>query len=177
MKMKTGIDILQDFRNVLNAAGMHRALAILNGTTDFRFTGVYRFEDDLVVNVTLYDRNNPDLRIGEDVRLQESYCRLTATAGDVCLIEDASSDSRLSQHAARDAVLSYCAVLLTGPDEEALGTLCHFDVRPREIPEAVVELLKQVRPEVASAVAERRGIPIREPGRFRIADFAPGTST
>lgn len=168
--------ILSEFRHALAEHSLHEALGVLNRTTEFRFTGVYRFEKDLVVNVVLFDRQNPALRIGEDVRLNESYCRYTALAGDRYTIEDSASDPRLLTHAAREAVMSYGAVLLTDEDGSPLGTLCHFDVCPRPLTVDIYQHLALVRPDVERAVRERRGIPDREPGVFQIANFA-GRST
>lgn len=162
----------REFRAALSAYGLYDALGVLNATCEFRFTGVYRFERDMVINVVLYDRENPGLKIGEDVRLHESYCRMTAVAGDRCTIEDSRADPRLTEHAARDAVQSYGAVLLKGSQGGPLGTLCHFDVRPVRLGPEVFELLEAVRPDVERAVLSRQGLPHREPGTTQIADFS-----
>lgn len=106
-------------------------LQYLNGLTDHRFTGVYRFEPGWVVSVALWDRENPLERIGADVKMKESYCWLTGLGGASYVIEDAVSDSRLEGHAARDAVRSYVALLLHDKSGAPWGTLCHFDFAPR----------------------------------------------
>lgn len=166
------VDIRRRFRGQLEARGLHAALGVLNAAVDFRFTGVYRFEGDLVVSVALFDRENSELRIGEDVRLLESYCRMTAVDGDRCAIEDSNADHRLAEHAARMAVHSYGAVLLRNPDGTPLGTLCHFDIRPRPLDDSIFALLEAVRPDIEDAVLARRGIPERAPGEHPIANFA-----
>jgi hypothetical protein len=106
-------------------------LRYLNGLTDHRFTGVYRFEPGWVVSVALWDRENPLERIGADVKMKESYCWLTGMGGASYIIEDASTDARLHGHAARDAVRAYIAVLLHDKSGAPWGTLCHFDFAPR----------------------------------------------
>lgn len=116
-------------------------LAYLNSLTDHRFTGVYRFEPGWVVSVVLWDRENPHLRIGTDVKMKESYCWLTGLGGERYIIEDAWADSRLSAHPAREAVRSYVAVLLMDVHRKPWGTLCHFDFAPRA---ATAEMMAQL---------------------------------
>lgn len=108
-------------------------LEYLNRLTDHRFTGVYRFEPGWVVSVALWDRENPRIRIGADVKMKESYCWLTGLGGESYVIEDARADSRLSGHAAREAVRAYIAVLLRDKAGNPWGTLCHFDFQPRAV--------------------------------------------
>ena len=124
-------DLVAKFEHPLFQQGLFAALQFLNATTPYRFTGVYRFEGDWVRSVALFDRKNPELRLGEDVPWNDSYCRLTAEDGESCRIEAALSDVRLATHAAREAVQSYIAVLLRSADGTPFGTLCHFDVHPQ----------------------------------------------
>jgi len=131
---------------------MHGALAFLNSTTPYRLTGVYRFDGDLVRSVVLFDRKNPDLTLGGDVPWNDSYCRLTAENGDRCEIIDAPHDARLTEHAAREAVQAYVAVLLKTPEGASWGTLCHYDLQPVIPPLGVFEELDAVRPAVERAV-------------------------
>ena len=74
----------------------------LNGRTSHRFTGVYRFEPGWVVSVALWDRENPELRLGADVKMKESYCWLTGLGETTYIIEDACSDARLVEELVHD---------------------------------------------------------------------------
>ena len=65
-------NIAKTFEENLQRHGLFHALAFLNGTTPYRFTGVYRFEGGVVKSVLLYDRKNPELRIGENVPWKDS---------------------------------------------------------------------------------------------------------
>jgi GAF domain-containing protein len=141
-------EIVEDFEDVLQKQGLFEAMGYLNSTTEHRFTGIYRFEPDWVRSVLLFDRGNPHLRAGADVRMKESYCMLTAQQEESYIIEDAQSDPRLLQHAARDSVLFYCAVHLLDSEGLSWGTLCHFDFRPRRIAAGTMEVLEAVRPAV-----------------------------
>jgi hypothetical protein len=153
MKIQLSVtEIAARFESVLQDQGLFEALGYLNSTTDHRFTGIYRFEPDWVRSVLLFDRGNPHLRAGADVRMKESYCMLTQQSGEPYCIENAQFDPRLLRHAARDSVLSYGAVHLLGPEGLSWGTLCHFDFRPRPITPEMIEALEAVRPAVERAV-------------------------
>jgi hypothetical protein len=139
------------FEQEVRAHGLFVGLSLLNATSCHRFTGVYRFEGAWVKSVLLFDRKNPDLRVGENVRWENSYCMLTAQAGDHCEIRNSLTDARLQSHSAREAVQSYCAVLLYTPRlGNPLGTLCHFDMKPQATSELTFKYL-----DAASPVVER----------------------
>lgn len=128
---------------------------MLNATTEYRFTGVYHFEPDWVRSLVLYDRENPGLAAGADVRMKESYCMFTGRAGEPVVIENAMTDGRWTGHAAQSSVLSYVAVLLLDPDGTPLGTLCHFDFCERKLPPGALALLERVRERVQRHLWER----------------------
>src|SRR6266545_936964 len=73
-----------NFERVLEEKGLHGALRVLNATTPYRLTGVYRFQEGLVRSVVLFDRKNPDLTVGADAPWNDSYCRLVAEDGRRC---------------------------------------------------------------------------------------------
>ncbi len=141
-----------NFARVLDAKGLHGALRLLNATTPYRLTGVYRFQEGLVRSVVLFDRKNPELTVGVDVPWNDSYCRLVAEDGRRCEITDSLSDVRLRSHAAREAVQAYVAVLLKSPDGAPLGTLCHYDLQPVEPPVDIFDALERVSPVVERAL-------------------------
>lgn len=140
------------------ATPIHDLLRKLNGMTTYRFTGVYRFEPGWVVSVALWDRENPDLELGADVKMKESYCWLTGL-GHSYVIEDACADSRLEGHAARDAVRAYISVMLRDRGANPWGTLCHFDFEPRQADASTLRQLELIRPLVEEVVV--RDIPSR----------------
>lgn len=121
---------------------------MLNATTPYRFTGVYCFEPEWVRSLVLYDHENPELLVGADVRMTESYCMFTGRVGEPVVIENATTDSRWTGHAAQNSVLSYVAVLLLDPAGAPLGTLCHFDFCERTLPAGALPLLERVRERV-----------------------------
>jgi hypothetical protein len=133
------------FGGILRDRGLHPALALLNATAPYRFTGVYCFEPEWVRSFVLYDRENPTLEVGADVPMRESYCMFTARDSTPLVIEDAMREERWYGHAARETVLSYVAVTLFDSSEVPVATLCHFDFASRELPTGTMELLAAVR--------------------------------
>ncbi len=141
-----------NFERVLEEKGLHGALRVLNATTPYRLTGVYRFQEGLVRSVVLFDRKNPDLTVGADAPWNDSYCRLVAEDGRRCEIADSLTDVRLRSHAAREAVQAYVAVLLKTPDGAPLGTLCHYDLQPVDPPADIFDALERVAPVIERAL-------------------------
>ena len=129
----------------LEEGDLHELLAYLNSRTSHRFTGVYAFEPGLVVSVALFDRTEPAVRLGANVKMKESYCWLTGLGGGY-IIEDACTDARLQGHAARDVVRSYMAVLLRDRQGAPWGTLCHYDFEPRAACADTLAMLESFRP-------------------------------
>ena len=136
------------------------ALATLNASVAYRFTGVYAFEKDLVKSLLMFDRKNPDLRVGADVPWKDSYCMLVAEDGDSYTIEDSLTDPRLIDHPKRNSIQCYCAVLLKKPNGEPLGTICHFDLNHIEnsTSKALKDLLA-IRPLVENFLSANRSNP------------------
>jgi GAF domain-containing protein len=151
-------EIVKSFERALEQQGLFGSLRYLNSTTEYRFTGIYRFESTWVRSILLFDRGNSHLQVGKDVPLQESYCMLTAQGGDSYCIEDARADSRLCGHAARESVLSYYAVHLVDPEGRSWGTLCHFDFVPRRVTDEMKQGLEAVRPAIQQALWVEVGV-------------------
>lgn len=146
------LDMLDD---VLARKGVHAALGILNARAPHRFTGVYRLEPPMLRNVQLYDRTNPELEIGADALLRETYCSITAFGAAPFSTADTCADNRLLEHPARTSTLSYCGVPLLDASGSALGTLCHFDLVPQPVPESEIALLQAAAPVILAALRQR----------------------
>jgi GAF domain-containing protein len=138
-------DVDTEWADVLARGGVVAVLRRLNERTRFRFTGVYRVEPPFLHNLYLFDRENPTVNVLGDVsRLDETYCAIVYDDGGPFETSDAPADERLRSHAARERVQSYCGVPIRHPSGLVCGTLCHYDVRPRLISRAELELLEQV---------------------------------
>lgn len=114
---------------ILSRDGLHAALKLLNARTPFRFTGVYRFDGDVLRNVALFDRWAPDQPRGSDAPIGETYCAITGKLNDALLVSDGRRDPRHPwMHG--NSVVSYCGVPIRADSGLAIGTLCHFDDLP-----------------------------------------------
>jgi GAF domain-containing protein len=142
---------------LLRDAGIGRVLRYLNGRTRYRFTGIYHVEPPLLRNVHLFDRENPTLDCSGAVsRLDETYCSITSSRSVPFATADASRDPRLREHAARESVLCYSGVPIRLASGATWGTLCHFDLRPRLMPDEETAVLQAVVPMIAQWISARQ---------------------
>lgn len=148
--------LVERFSVLLEGESIHAALAFLNARTRHRFTGVYRFDPPMLRSVCLFDRENPTLRLGGDTPMRETYCALVGERAAPFWTADATLDVRLGAHPARDSVIAYFGVPLLGDDGACVGTLCHFDLRPRLAPIGELQLLERAAPLVMRALKPTR---------------------
>ena len=135
----------------LQKDGVIGALAFLNHRTRFRFTGLYRVVATALHNVSLFDRENPALNVsGAVCALDQTYCSIVCSSGDALAITDSRDDSRVAHHPTRDAIQSYAGVSVRQPGGRVLGSLCHFDGRPRLLPTGELDVLTAVAPLLAT---------------------------
>jgi hypothetical protein len=107
--------------------GTHQALEYLNSRTPHRYTGVFRFDGEMLRNEILFDRYQTAVRQGEDVPLAVTYCALVGRQQAPLQILDASVDPQADN--VETAVISYCGVLIRDSQGKAYGTLCHYDLQ------------------------------------------------
>lgn len=132
------------FQTRLREGGLLAALALLNHRTRFRFTGLYRVVPPQLQNVSLYDRENPTLNVsGAVCGLAETYCASVYESGRPLRIGDATADARLRAHPNRESIQSYAGVPIRGRGGDVVGTLCHFDGRPRITPSGELAVLQE----------------------------------
>jgi hypothetical protein len=115
--------------DVLARNGLHAALGLLNARTPFRYTGIYRFDGDVLRNVALFDRQAPGQPRGNDAPLGETYCAITGRLNDRLIVSDGRRDPR-HPWMRGNSVVSYCGVPIRAPSGASIGALCHFDDRP-----------------------------------------------
>lgn len=143
------------FSELLDERGLRDALAYLVGLSDYRFIGIFRFENGMANAAVHVDRLNPDRLTVDEVPDTATYCGYVRDAGHAFATEHAALDERLDAHVARDAVPAYCGVPVMDPEGRVLGTLCHYDLVPRD-PEQL-DLFLLVR--VASAIEQSGKLP------------------
>lgn len=125
------------FQSVLKAEGLTGALRYLNALTPYRFTGLFALEGDSLRNIALVDRVEPAAPTWAPFHKSKSYCSLVIASNSPFETRDAMADDRVTDHAARTSVRSYCGVPLMNPEGRAMGTLCHLDYAPQAADAAV----------------------------------------
>jgi hypothetical protein len=139
-------------QEVLAASGLHGALGHLNRRTPYRFTGVYRYDGDVLRNVALFDRWSPDVDQGEDAPMGETFCAIVRDTGEWLEVTDGRADPRFPWMR-ENAVVCYCGALIRDPEGKPFGTLCHFDVQRCQPSRSEVDLLRSVGPLMYEALA------------------------
>lgn len=132
------------FVATMRAQGLRLALAGLLVRTDYRFIGIWRFENGKANAAVHYDRENPDQLAADEVADDATYCCYVRASGHPFKTADSRSDPRLAQHPAREAVLSYCGVPVMDSLGNVFGTLCHYDLVPRDPEQVDLELMVNV---------------------------------
>lgn len=128
------------FGSALRAGGLRSALLFLNGRTPHRFTGVFRFDGDMLRSVHLVDKWDPLVERGDDVPLASAYCAHLQRTGEPLDLADGRDDPRLPWMAESE-VVSYCGAAITAPDGTPWGALCHFDTSRAESKDSDLPLL------------------------------------
>lgn len=134
----------KQFARVLASSGARDALAYVLGLSDYRFIGIFRFKDGKANAAIHYDRENPAQLHATEVPDTATYCCFVRDSKGVFTTVNALVDPRLDEHPARAEVLAYCGVPVLDPEGHLLGTLCHYDVAPRDASQLDLELLVQV---------------------------------
>ena len=143
------------FADVLHGQGVRKSLAYLVGLTDYRFIGIWRFLGGRANAAVHYDRENPAILHAEEVPDTATYCCYVRNSKGVFMTAHALLDPRTACHPAREAVPAYCGVPIMDASGEILGTLCHYDLVPRNPEQIDLELIIQV----ASALAQGGHVP------------------
>jgi GAF domain-containing protein len=136
--------VVTEFVTIFDGRGLHEALGFLNARTRHRYTGLYRFDPPMLRNLCLYDRENPRLHVGGDSPMNETYCSIVGERATPFTTADALGDESLATHPARADVQAYCGAPVTDGGGHCLGTLCHFDLRPRLVPETEIPIMERV---------------------------------
>lgn len=141
------------FDEVFRQKGLHAALGFLNERTRHRYTGAYRFEPPMLRSVALYDREHPRVNATLYRPLQDTYCAFVAATGRPFSVADSRAHPELRDHPAREMIQAYHAEPLFDHESRCFGSLCHWDVRPRLIASEEIQVLREIAPLIAAALA------------------------
>jgi len=143
------------FNNLLTNDGIRAALYSVLRRSNYRFISIFRFRDGLATSAVHVDREDLKIIQAGEVADTATYCSYVRAGDAPFVTSDASTDSRTSDHPARETVRSYCGIPIFEPDGEFIGTLCHYDLVPRDPEHLDLELLVQV----SSAIARSGLVP------------------
>lgn len=132
------------FASLLESDGIRTALYSVLRKSDYRFIGVFRFKDGKATSSVHVDRENLGVTQAGEAADTATYCSFARSTGLPFVTADARVDNRTVGHVARDTVLSYCGIPIYEPSGEFIGTLCHYDLVPRDPDQLDLELLAQV---------------------------------
>ena len=132
------------FKVLLDGAGIRSALAYLLSLSDYRFIGIFRFKGDHATSVVHVDREAPHVLQAAEVPAAATYCSYIRDGGEPFVTDDSRIDPYTQDHAAKNVVISYCGVPVVTPEGGFIGTLCHYDLEPRDSEQLDLELLVRV---------------------------------
>lgn len=136
------VTALAELTDVLEEGGVHAALRYLNSRTPHRFTGVYRYDGAMLRNECLFDRHAPEALRGDDVAAEDAYCSMLSGRAEPLEFADVANDADVAVKPG-SPVISYCGALITTPEGEPFGSLCHFDFLPCQSRTSDAPLLEQ----------------------------------
>lgn len=135
MKMNTKIsehDAFDKFSKTLASTGVRDALAYLLSLTTYRFIAIFRFENEMTKTIVFYDRENPQAANTQETEISSTYCCYVRDSRGAFMTANALLDARMMGHPKREVLSSYCGVPILDSEGVILGTLCHYDVVPRD---------------------------------------------
>jgi GAF domain-containing protein len=144
-------DALKRFEAALRTQGLFAAMRWLNAQVPYRYSAVFRFDGDILRNVCLIDKENPNTFTCDDQPITNSYCMYVRRSGESFSVEETLKDSRVEDHPKRRTVQCYYGIPLFGGNGQMLGTVCHFDISPIRVTEEVASALDDLGPLIADA--------------------------
>lgn len=139
------------FRAALSEDGLWGAMRWLNSTVPYRYSAVFGFDGDTLMNVCLVDKNTPTVMHCGDQAITDSYCLYIHRTPETFVLEEAMSDTRVDGHPKRELFQSYYGVPLFDARGELRGTVCHFDAESRAPSREMASVLDDLAPHIAAA--------------------------
>ncbi|CAN7710994.1 GAF domain-containing protein [Acidovorax sp. LjRoot66] len=130
-----------DFVLTAKNRSVRDALARLLLMTDFRYIGIWRFQGGMANAAVHFDRQDPSAMSAVEVSQNATYCCYVRESGKPFKTPHALVDERLNSHPARSAVASYVGVPVMDSNGTIVGTLCHYDLVPRDVAQVDTKLM------------------------------------
>ena len=116
---------------VLKRDGLRSAAHYLNSRVSYRFTTIYRLDDQMFTAVEAVDKlGELDADASDNTPFSESLCRFPVLQGTFTTSHTAA-DPRLKGLPYPSEVGSYTGVKMELANGEPYGTLCHYDFVPK----------------------------------------------
>lgn len=144
---------LAAFRKRHSEGGLREGLRFLNLRTPHRYTGVFRFDGEMLLNVGMVDKWDTAVEKGLDVPLATAYCAHLRQTGAPLLVEDGSRDPRVPWMAG-NPIVSYCGAVILDDRGEPWGALCHFDEQPCQAKDSDMPLIVAAAAVIREAASE-----------------------
>lgn len=125
---------------------LRSTLAVANARTSYRYTALFRFDDDdALTSLWTFDREHPGVDgFPLNMRVEDSYCRFVRGSGQPVVVTDSANDPRVVGHPKREVLRSYCGVPVRSAAGTIVGSLCHFDPEPRPVTPRMVTQLEEL---------------------------------
>lgn len=131
------------------------ALRFLNQHGPHRYTAIFSFENQNLLNAVLCDRENPTAELLPGlVPIIESYCSFVLNTRNSFVVLDSLIDPRVAGHPKQKVFRAYCGVPILNPDGSVWGSICYFDTEPQAVSARQFALLEQAAVLLRSSVAE-----------------------
>ena len=138
-----------EFVERCNSYGLTAGLTGLNSRVPHRYTALYRLDHATLRNIELVDKANetkPEFLAA--VPLSHSFCQFVLRDGSF-LTSNSAQEDRLDGHPYKGVMVSYHGVPVLDDKGELFGSLCHFDVAERSLPDSEFEHLQGVARSIA----------------------------
>jgi GAF domain-containing protein len=145
---------IEGLERILKDGSLREALIYLNTHSRYRYTSIYRFDDNLLHSLFFYDRERPETLTQENIPIADSYCVIIQRTLENFATSNAPKDPRTEGHPNQEVMRSYVGVPLKNRNGDLFGTICHFDHAPKSENEDQEEELLFL--ESAAALIEKR---------------------
>jgi hypothetical protein len=143
--------IAETFKVTLEADGLRAAIRWLNDRVPYRFTAIFAFDGDMLRNICLIDKEDPNIINCPDQPITDSYCICIKRSREYFSVEEAMLDKRVELHPKPRSYQCCYGIPSFGAKGKLLGTVCHFDKAPVQLTENVVAALDELAPFIAEA--------------------------
>jgi hypothetical protein len=145
------VGIAETFKITLGADGFRAAMRWLNDRVPYRFTAIFAFDGDMLRNICLINKEDPNITNCPDQPITDSYCIYIKRSGECFSVEEAMLNKLVELHPKRTSFQCYYGIPLFGANGKLAGTVCHFDKAPIQVTENVVAALDDLAPFIAEA--------------------------